>query len=262
MQVLLHSRGDGDRGRVSDPDVATLTAAQLAREGSAGDLAMTCLEAVELFRCDPRLYAVPVLDHEGHPFGILLSLQFLHRRAERYFLEIHGRRSCQALVDANPLVFDAGASLRTMSEAIANIDDRFMVDGFVVTRAGRYIGVGRTSELLKALSDLQVVTAQNANPLTRLPGNLAIDRQLARVSGGELQRIALARVLLVRPALLLADEPTSRLDPVSQQQAMQVLLRATAEADAALLLVTRDDELANAVGNRRLTLGASAAQAA
>lgn len=80
-------------------------------------------------------------------------------------------------------------------------------------------------------------------------------RRPAEVSGGELQRIALARVLTVRPALLFADEPTSRLDPVSQQEAMGVLLDAMDESGTALLLVTHDDDIASAVGELVVGLG-------
>ena len=80
-------------------------------------------------------------------------------------------------------------------------------------------------------------------------------RRPSEVSGGELQRIALARVLTVRPALLFADEPTSRLDPVSQQEAMAVLLDAVEESGTALLLVTHDDDIAAAVGDVFVRLG-------
>lgn len=80
-------------------------------------------------------------------------------------------------------------------------------------------------------------------------------RRPAEVSGGELQRIALARVLLAQPALLFADEPTSRLDPITQQEAIAVLLAAADRTGAALLLVTHDDDLARAVGARFVRLG-------
>lgn len=83
-------------------------------------------------------------------------------------------------------------------------------------------------------------------------------RRPAQVSGGELQRIALARVLTARPALLFADEPTSRLDPVTQQQGMDVLLDALDETGAALLLVTHDEDVAQAVGRKFLRLGSTA----
>ena len=83
----------------------------------------------------------------------------------------------------------------------------------------------------------------------RVPEAL-LARRPGEVSGGELQRIALARVLLVRPALLFADEPTSRLDPISQQEAMAVLLDAVEEVQAALVLVTHDEDIAAAVATR------------
>jgi peptide/nickel transport system ATP-binding protein len=87
-----------------------------------------------------------------------------------------------------------------------------------------------------------------------VPGNL-LARRPAEVSGGELQRVALARVLAVRPALLFADEPTSRLDPVSQQEALAVLLDAVDESATALVLVTHDDDVAKAVGTKFMRLG-------
>jgi len=74
----------------------------------------------------------------------------------------------------------------------------------------------------------------------------------SQVSGGELQRIAMARVLCARPAMLFADEPTSRLDTLTQQETLQALLKAIDALDAALLLVTHDDDLAQAVGDVRL----------
>ncbi|TAG46135.1 MAG: ABC transporter ATP-binding protein [Betaproteobacteria bacterium] len=86
-----------------------------------------------------------------------------------------------------------------------------------------------------------------------LPDSL-LARKPHQVSGGELQRIALARVLLARPALVFADEPTSRLDAVSQREAISVLLEAINEIEAALVFVTHDDDLADAVSEQRLLL--------
>ena len=87
----------------------------------------------------------------------------------------------------------------------------------------------------------------------RVPEDL-LARKPEQVSGGELQRIALARVLTAQPALLFADEPTSRLDPITQQEAIETLLSATQETGAALMLVTHDAHLAAAVATRTLHL--------
>ena len=82
----------------------------------------------------------------------------------------------------------------------------------------------------------------------RLPDGV-LARRPSEVSGGELQRIALARALAVQPALLFADEPTSRLDPITQQDAMATLLDAVDDTGAALVLVTHDADMATAVGS-------------
>ncbi|MGN6825846.1 bifunctional diguanylate cyclase/phosphodiesterase [Paucibacter sp. M5-1] len=164
-----------------EAEAALTSAAQLARKGPTVDRSVNCATVIDMFRRDEHLYSLPVLDTDERPLGILRSMSVLKRGAERFFMEIFGRKSCVELMDVNPLVFDASANLRCMSEAVANIDDRYMVDGFVITEHGRYLGVGRTSDLLKVVSDRQLRIATNANPLTLLPGNAAIDRKLDRL---------------------------------------------------------------------------------
>lgn len=83
-----------------------------------------------------------------------------------------------------------------------------------------------------------------------------LERRPDQVSGGELQRIALARILLLQPALVFADEPTSRLDPINQKLTIALLLSALAERGGALLLVTHDPVLAHKASGRCLAIGA------
>ena len=85
------------------------------------------------------------------------------------------------------------------------------------------------------------------------PGLLA--RRPAQVSGGELQRLAIVRAMLLDPALVFADEATSRLDLVTQERTMRCLMSELTEAACALLLVTHDRELADAVCDHHLQLG-------
>lgn len=71
------------------------------------------------------------------------------------------------------------------------------------------------------------------------------DRQVEELSGGQLQRVAIARALVVHAPVLLADEPTSELDPTTRGQVMG-LLRAEAEAGAVVVVATHDPEVVDA----------------
>lgn len=65
------------------------------------------------------------------------------------------------------------------------------------------------------------------------------------LSGGEMQRLAIARALITRPALLLADEPTGSLDSRTSARVLQLLKDLTERHQTALLMVTHDAEAAS-----------------
>lgn len=80
------------------------------------------------------------------------------------------------------------------------------------------------------------------------------------LSGGQLQRVAIARAMVHRPALILADEPTGNLDPVTAERVMDLLSAQVREQGAACVLVTHS-KTAAARADRVLTLTAHGMQA-
>jgi lipoprotein-releasing system ATP-binding protein len=72
----------------------------------------------------------------------------------------------------------------------------------------------------------------------------------AELSGGEQQRVAVARALFMSPAILLADEPTGNLDNKTSEIIQDLLFSLCARYDITMLLVTHDERLAEKLPKR------------
>jgi energy-coupling factor transport system ATP-binding protein len=81
-----------------------------------------------------------------------------------------------------------------------------------------------------------------------------LDRPTGELSGGELQRVALAAALVSRPRLVLLDEPTSQLDPVAGDELIWQLRRLNQESDTAVLLVEHRLERCLAAADRVIAM--------
>jgi putative ABC transport system ATP-binding protein len=86
---------------------------------------------------------------------------------------------------------------------------------------------GRTAELLGRVGI--------SHRAAHLPGEL---------SGGELQRAAIARALIAGPEVILADEPTGNLDSATSEAVLALLQEQVAESGSALVIVTHDRDVA------------------
>lgn len=88
--------------------------------------------------------------------------------------------------------------------------------------------------------------AQRATELLELVGlTHRLTHKPSELSGGEMQRTAIARSLISNPSILLADEPTGNLDAENGAEVMETLHRLREQENLTLLMVTHDSELAN-----------------
>ena len=78
--------------------------------------------------------------------------------------------------------------------------------------------------------------------------SVGLDHRLShlpdQMSGGEQQRVAIARAMVAKPRILLADEPTGNLDSVTGEKVIASLFESAGDANAAMILVTHDANLA------------------
>ena len=166
--------------------------------------------------------------------------------------------------DRIAIVGPSGSGKSTLLQIIADLDTatsgqvRWPALGVSGALRPRHIGiVFQSASLIPTLS-----AAENVEVPLRLLGSQSEPRQSAmkaldsvglaavadklpdELSGGQAQRVGLARAIALRPRLVLADEPTGQLDQPTAQLAMDALLRSLEGTDAALVVATHDPAVA------------------
>ncbi|NTX08434.1 ABC transporter ATP-binding protein [Myxococcus sp. CA051A] len=88
-----------------------------------------------------------------------------------------------------------------------------------------------------------------------------VDHRPGELSGGEAQRVALARALVLKPAVLLADEPTGNLDPATGEGIHQLLRDVNRELGITAVVVTHNETLARSMPRRLRLAGGQVSEA-
>ncbi|WP_172201473.1 ABC transporter ATP-binding protein [Campylobacter sp. RM16188] len=97
-----------------------------------------------------------------------------------------------------------------------------------------------------------ILSGQNIdeNILENLKIKEVLNQKVGELSGGQQQRVSIARVLCKKPKIIFADEPTGNLDKQTANDVMQTLFEYIKANDAALVLVTHDNDLAAKCDNQ------------
>jgi CBS domain-containing protein len=134
----------------SEPDA---TLAGLATAVAALTAETTTLRAYEAFSAIPDLYALAVVDEAEAPIGIINRFRFLELLSRPFGRDLLLHRPVTAVMDPAPLVVDEHVPLDQLSDILVDDGTRYIFDGFVVTRGGRYLGIGTGYSLMRRLTD-------------------------------------------------------------------------------------------------------------
>lgn len=113
----------------------------------------TCHEVYELFMLDPDALCIAVVEDDCVA-GLVNRQDFLLRYTYQLGPDLYGRRPINHLMDASPMVVDAGIAFDELSSKIGNSRASALLRGFAVTMAGRYYGVGTALTLLRLMLDV------------------------------------------------------------------------------------------------------------
>jgi iron complex transport system ATP-binding protein len=141
---------------------------------------------------------------------------------------------------------------RNLSQIMAIVPQHIEV-GFPFTVADTVI-MGRTPHLgiLGMEGKEDYLRAREAMEFTEV-AHLA-ERKLYQLSGGELQRVIIARAICQQPEIILLDEPTTALDPAHQLKIMDLMEKFRREKGTTIIMVSHDLNLASMYGDRLLLL--------
>ncbi len=94
------------------------------------------------------------------------------------------QRPCVEFADRSPIRVEADLGLAALAALLAESDARRLADGFVIVSRGRYLGMGRSADVMHSLQNSRVLAARYTNPLTLLPGQVPINEHLEKLLAG------------------------------------------------------------------------------
>jgi phospholipid/cholesterol/gamma-HCH transport system ATP-binding protein len=104
------------------------------------------------------------------------------------------------------------------------------------------------------ISDSNELKTRVEEALTNVGLLKAIDQFPSELSGGMKKRIGIARTLILRPKIMLYDEPTAGLDPITSGEINELIKKVQKDYDTSSIIITHDISSARAVGDRIIAL--------
>lgn len=130
-----------------------------------------------IFSTNPALTSVVVVE-DGQPRGLVMGYSLDRHLATLYGRALYAEKPVSLLMDTQPMIADEREPVESVAK---NANTREMLkayDEVIVTRAGDFLGVVTVQKMLTTLAQVQVEMAKGTNPLTGIPGNVALEKEV------------------------------------------------------------------------------------
>lgn len=134
---------------------------------------------MEIFSARRDMGSLAVIENL-RPIGLINRDIFMSQMSKPFHRELYDKKSCIAFMDKEPLVVDADESIETLAFRTVEAGEKALVDGFIVTRGGRFAGVGSGLELVSAVAEMQA--EKNRQIMQSIEYASVIQRAMLRAS--------------------------------------------------------------------------------
>ncbi|MBB1489246.1 GGDEF domain-containing protein, partial [Oceanospirillum sediminis] len=137
----------------------------------------TVEEIADLLDQHEHWFSIPVVAG-GVPVGMINRTRLLQKLSKAFGRDLYSKKPVSQIMDTEFMAVERHMRLEKVSQQVTQRKRSRLEEDFIITENGYYCGVGQVIDLLKMITELQLKSAQNSNPLTGLPGNVLIQEQI------------------------------------------------------------------------------------
>jgi diguanylate cyclase (GGDEF)-like protein len=130
-----------------------------------------------IFSSNPALSSVVVVE-DGKPLGLVMGYSLDRHLATLYGRALYAEKPVSVLMDATPMIAEDREPVEAVAKNANNRETIKAYDEVIVTRGGEFLGVVTVQKMLTTLAQVQVEMAKGTNPLTGIPGNVALEKEV------------------------------------------------------------------------------------
>lgn len=132
----------------------------------------------ELIAKDISITEICVLDQESRVVGVSTRMELMEYFGGRFGYDLNSKKTMGDIMNGDFLMADANTSIEAVSKMALVRPEEHLYDAVVVTQEERYLGVVTVKDLLETAITIQVSRAVDTSPLTGLPGNMLIEKEI------------------------------------------------------------------------------------